>query len=136
MRKIALYSIIILICGAALIIGWCLINPGVSLVCEKVDKNEGLFFVNNKGWLTYTCGMDDYEVECYLDGYWQPLSHDVPIVSHPALYNIKAYGKAKIVIDFKEVYGALIPGRYRIAKKLTRKSDGQEMKLIYEFEIK
>ena len=134
-RKTIVIIVSVLAVVILLIVGFVKTNTGVSLQCAKIDQNSAELYIHNNTWSAYTCGDSFDDVEYLADGKWEHLPQKATRVSYPMIYYVDAHDKKRIDINFKQIYGTLATGKYRISVTVAKADEGPATVLYYEFEI-
>lgn len=134
-RKIGICVLSIVVVNAFAIFALIKLAIGVYISCEKVTPSSAIFRINNNSMQSYSSGRD-YEIEYLRNNSWEPLEQKTEyVICFPDLVVINAFRSFEFEINFDAYYGTLAPGKYRIAKNITRVCDNQKMMLYFEFDI-
>lgn len=97
----------------------------ISMVISDYVNNKVKIIIYNKTGSTYTYG-GGYSLEYYKDNKWyQIIPLNEPVFDMMG-YQIPSLSSADLEIDLSTYYGNLLPGKYRVIKELTLKSDSEK----------
>ena len=98
-------------------------------------KNTGLTLVLNNKDYDFVYYGEEYSMEIMIDNEWHTIIAN-QFFTEP-LYSIKKDSKKEIELNWKDVYGKLEPGKYRIVKRFSiNLSDSFSRYMACEFTIK